>query len=335
MLKVKQDDYAYAIGRIRARELKLLDKNRLDRMLEASSAEEAYRVLAEAEYGMGSDSTKSVYDFETLLAEEMQKTYAFLSELAPQSGVVEAFKRRYDFFNVKVLLKAELSNQEVPNILVETGIFSTDEIERIIRERDYDAFPEIMREDVLEVYDVFSRTRDPQSIDLILDKALYQQFYRDLKNIDNTFINELADIIVDTTNIKMFIRVRALNKSVDFIEKILLDGGKIDRSLYLGNSDKSVSDFINLLKTTEYGAEMLKSLKTRDNESIQALEKAFDDYLMTYMQRAKLVTIGVEPFIAFLFAKEAEIKNVRIILTGKINRLPEDLIRERLRLIYV
>ena len=81
MLKVNQDSYAYASGLLRARELKLLDKNRIDRMLEATKAEDAYRVLAEAEYGMDIDSIKSVFDFESLLAEEMKKTYDLLLEL--------------------------------------------------------------------------------------------------------------------------------------------------------------------------------------------------------------------------------------------------------------
>jgi len=335
MIKVNQDNYAYATGRIRARELKLLDKSKFDRMLEAPNAKEAYKVLAEAEYGMGTDSTKSVFAFETLLADEMKKTYTLLSEIAPDIEVVEAFKKRYDFFNVKVLLKAELSNQEVPPILIDTGVYDTSEIVRIIRERDYEELSPIMHEAVLEVYDVFSRTRDPQAIDLILDKALYQEFYKDLKSINNSFVNELADIIVDTTNIKMFIRARTLKKPLSFINKILLDGGKVDKNLYFNNSDKSVNDFINELEKTEFGAEMLKGLRFKENASIQTLEKAFDDYLMTYMHRAKLVTIGIEPFIAFLFAKEAEIKNVRIILTGKINQLSSHLIRERLRLVYV
>ena len=59
MVKINQDNYAYATGRIRARELKLLDKSKFDRMLEAPNAKEAYKVLAEAEYGMGTDSTKA------------------------------------------------------------------------------------------------------------------------------------------------------------------------------------------------------------------------------------------------------------------------------------
>jgi len=335
MIKVKQDDYAYAAGRIRAREAKLLDKSRFDRMLEAPDAEEAYKILAEAEYGMGTDSSKNVYAFDMLLADEMKKTYALLSEIAPDKEVVEAFRKRYDFFNVKVLLKAELSNQEIPPILVETGTHSVSEIVRIIRERNYDELDPVMKEAVLEVYDVFSRTRDPQAIDLIMDRALYRRFYEDLKSIGNAFAGELADIIVDTTNIKMFARARSLNRSLSFIGSILLDGGKIDKAVYFNNYDKPVNDFINDLSKTEYGSEMLKSLKTGGNENIQALEKALDDYLMKFIHRARLVTMGIEPFIAYLFAKETEIKNVRIILTGKINQLSNDLIRERLRSIYV
>ena len=49
---------------------------------------------------------------------------------------------------------------------------------------------------------------------------------------------------------------------------------------------------------------------------------------------AKYIALGPEPVIAYLMAKETEIKNLRIIFTGKINRLPENTIRERLREAY-
>lgn len=335
MLNVNQYDYSYATAYLRARELKLLDKNRIDRMLEATKVEEAYRILAEAEYGMNNESIKSVFDFEALLSEEMKKTYALLLEIGPHAEVVEAFQKRYDYFNVKVLLKAELSNQDVPPILLDTGLIDMDELVRIVRERNYVQLEQIMQDAIAKVYDVFSKTGDSQIIDLILDKALYQQFYVDLKDIKNKFINKLADIIMDITNIKMFIRLKALNKPLEFIKKVLLEGGLIDKELYFNNVGTPTEDFLNAIESTEYSESIQKSLNNKENENIQTLERVLDDYLMTYMQQAKHITLGIEPFIAFLFAKEAEIKNVRIILTGKINGLSNDLIRERLRLVYV
>ena len=37
----------------------------------------------------------------------------------------------------------------------------------------------------------------------------------------------------------------------------------------------------------------------------------------------------------YLWAKEIEVKNIRLILVGKINRLPAGAIRERIRDVYV
>ncbi len=44
-------------------------------------------------------------------------------------------------------------------------------------------------------------------------------------------------------------------------------------------------------------------------------------------------TIG--PVIAYVIARQNEIKTVRIILSGKQNELPDDSIRERVREMYV
>jgi V/A-type H+-transporting ATPase subunit C len=44
---------------------------------------------------------------------------------------------------------------------------------------------------------------------------------------------------------------------------------------------------------------------------------------------------NISPLAAYILARENEIKSVRILLSGKINDLPEDSIRERLREMYV
>lgn len=334
MIKVNQDEYAYSVARIRAKEAKLLDSGRFERMLEAGTPEEAYKMLAEADYGI--DSAGSFLSLETLLTEEMKKTYAFLADIAPQIEIVRAFQRRHDYFIVKVLLKAELAGQEPPDILAETGIIDRDVLKSMIRERDYKEMSPIMQKAIGEVYDLFSRTQDPQIVDLVLDKAAYEQFVSDIKMINSPFLHELAEIMVDTTNIKMFIRTRSIDKGWSFLQKLLLDGGEIPEKVYFENGDKAVDSFVGDIKQTRYGEIVHKGWELcRAKGNMSGLEKLLDDYLMEFIRRAKLITMGVEPFIAWLFAKEAEIRNVRIIMTGKINGLPNDIIRERLRLVYV
>ena len=54
-----------------------------------------------------------------------------------------------------------------------------------------------------------------------------------------------------------------------------------------------------------------------------------------YIQGAKFVTAGIEPVAAFYIAKENEIKNLRMVLTGKLAGIAEETIKERLRETYV
>ena len=56
---------------------------------------------------------------------------------------------------------------------------------------------------------------------------------------------------------------------------------------------------------------------------------------MSIMKAAKIIPFGVEPFLAYIYAKETEIKIIRIIMVGKLNNIAAEVIRERLRDIYV
>ena len=56
---------------------------------------------------------------------------------------------------------------------------------------------------------------------------------------------------------------------------------------------------------------------------------------MEYIKKAKLLCFGFEPILAFLIGKEYELQAVRIILSGKINGVPVEIIKERLRDMYV
>ena len=57
--------------------------------------------------------------------------------------------------------------------------------------------------------------------------------------------------------------------------------------------------------------------------------------LMKFIKEAKLITKGLEPVLAYMYAKESEIKQVRTIRVGILNNISKEVIRERLRDGYV
>ena len=78
----------------------------------------------------------------------------------------------------------------------------------------------------------------------------------------------------------------------------------------------------------EEAAEALK-------ESASAFERWCDNRVIRAVRPQKYNSFSAGPLIAYVIARENEIKTVRIILTGRQNELPDDAIRERIREMYV
>ncbi|MGB4132343.1 MAG: V-type ATPase subunit, partial [Tepidanaerobacteraceae bacterium] len=64
-------------------------------------------------------------------------------------------------------------------------------------------------------------------------------------------------------------------------------------------------------------------------------EKLIDNFLISLARRGLYKPFGSETVIGYLAARENEIKLLRIIMVGKINGISSDMIRERLRDVYV
>jgi len=73
----------------------------------------------------------------------------------------------------------------------------------------------------------------------------------------------------------------------------------------------------------------------QEKGAITRLEKLSDDFITEYLRQSKRMPFGLDPLVGYLYAKEIEVKNIRLILVGKINGLPVEDIRERLRNVYI
>lgn len=337
MSRVKSSQYIYAVSRIRAIEKRLLDRGKLDRMVDARTPEEALKVLLEADYGNASPDAAGAADYESILTDEYKKVYKLLREMAPDAEVFDLFLQIHDFHNAKVILKAEFLQQELSDkLMMNTGSMDAAKLKAMIRDRSMAQLPDVLRKAVEEGIDVFNRTGDPQAIDLILDQACYRHMKEMASGWGNDFLNEYVTITIDLINIKMFLRLKRLQKSWDFLQKALLQGGNITPRVYIEKMDTPLEEFVAALRFTPYGSMVdagVESLKV--SGSLTKLEQLADNYLMNFIRKSKYMTFGLEPMVGYLVAKETEIKNARIIMVGKLNNIPNETIRERLREVYV
>ena len=80
---------------------------------------------------------------------------------------------------------------------------------------------------------------------------------------------------------------------------------------------------------------VIKQLQNLTSEGKVAFEKWCDDSVIELCKGAKYEFFGFAPIAAYYFAKTTEIKTVRIVLSAKLAGVPNEIIRERVRDLYV
>ena len=236
-----------------------------------------------------------------------------------------------------MILKAEFSKQPVlESQTADSGVFTAEQMETIIRDRQFELLPPLMAEAVNKCIDAFTKTADPQVIDLILDQAHYGHSLMLAKKSKSPFLQKLLAITIDLINLRVFLRMKLLKKQWEYTKNVLIPGGEIESSFYQTMLPVGFDDFIELDQVIPYGALLEDGIKMyKATGSLAGFEKMCDNYIMTYIKQYEFAAFGIEPLVAYLLAKETEIRNVRIIMVGKINNIAKDVIRERLRDVYV
>ena len=89
---MRENDFAFAVGRVRVLETRLLDSGKFERMLEARDAEEVLRVLGETEYAQAFAAIKNQNDYEAVLDYERHRVYDLVrAMLSPERKIADLY----------------------------------------------------------------------------------------------------------------------------------------------------------------------------------------------------------------------------------------------------
>ena len=327
-------DYTFACAQVRCAEKYLLNREQLGMMAEARTMEDACKVLQDARYGAEGQVIQPLA-YEQALAQETEKLCQFLASIVPDARVLRLFSYPADYHNIKALLKAEFLDTDASRVLLPGGTVDPAAMAALVRERNFIPLTSRMRKALEEAVDAHARTRDPQLVDLICDKACYEDVREAAQETGCSFAEGYVQLLLDTVNLKSFVRCRQMGQPWSFFGNVFLPGGKIDEKVFVAGYEEPLQQFAarmvpyDLLEAAEEGGAQLK-----ENGSFTVLERLCDNALIRYAQKAKYVSFGLEPLIAYRIAKQMEIKNVRIILAGKAAGLDSARIRERVRETY-
>lgn len=329
-----RSNYVFACARVRGNEKNLMTKEQMEKMVDARTTADALKILTELDYGQGQEQV-TPEEFEQLLAEELKKTYEFILSIAPVKRDFFLFQYVNDYHNLKTLMKAEILNIDASDTLSPVGSIDPAKMTTLVRERNFLPMTVEMKNAFNEAMDLFSRSNDPQVIDLILDRACYADLTEIAAASGHKFLIDYVKLLIDTINLKTFVRLRQMGKAWDFFARVFIRDGNISDKLFVGGYDEPYNQFADKLIPFGMQDVMLEGgAMLKDTGKFTAFEKLCDNTLIEYVKDAKYVPAGIEPLVAFLVAKENEIRNARIIMAGKLAGLSPELIRERLRETY-
>ena len=335
MTKRKEDQYAFPCAVIKSNEKTLLAGSDLERVLDSDKISQAMAVLGEFGYGDGKELANP-RDFEKVLREELDRVYKLVFSIVPDKGEIELFLLPSDYHNAKVLLKSEFLGVDPTPLLVDTGLIPAEKLVQLVRERNYVFLSSEMKEALTEAAEIFSKGRDPQEIDIILDKACYKDMYRRAELTENDFIIGYVRLLIDIMNVNTFIRLREIGRPVEFFKKVFLVGGDIEERVFAASYEEGYQQLADKLAPFGFRDVFAQGALLVQNEGkYTLLEKLCDDMRMKYIRDARYVSFGIEPVCGFLIAKESEIKNLRMILTGMLAGTAKEVTKERLREAYV
>ena len=329
-------DYYYDSARVRTLEKSLVGRERIEQLLQAKDTDEL--IVRLGEYGIHpiTDASGRLLREETLL-QILRDAYAVLREAIEDDAVLRLWLYPYDCNNVKAAIKCNSRKIDPRSMMFDFGTVDVETVVRMAQTNDFSALPPAMCAAANAAVDAFAKSRDPQLIDLYLDRACYADMLSAADSSGDPFAKALVREKIDLTNLLTLVRVLRMRSGEAggmLLRDALIGGGTLSAhamtQLYSLGED-AVWEQIRRSERYEGLARMLDATE----RSLTDVERCVDNFLMAHIRDAKWVASGAEVLIGFLLAHEYEVRNLRILFAGKEAGLPIEIIRERIRESYV
>ncbi len=330
-----ESKYAYATGRVRVLETRLLDRGRIDRMIDASDLESSLKVLAEAGYARAELSEKVHPSIDDIIAGEEGRLATLVRETTPEPRLIDFITARWDHHNLKTMLKAKLHRVPPEKAVARHGMVDLAVIERAIEGEARD-LPHHLAEALRAAKAAHDVRAVPETIDIVVDREMYTYLLARAREISIPYLEGLVRTEIDMLNLSAFFRSRRMGRDKGLVAEALVPGGRISPTKLVALYEQPPEAVAGGLAGT--GCEVVArqaASALAEGKPLAELERLSEAAMWERIRKARYVPLGPEPLIGYMFAKLHELKLVRLILVGKTSGMARESMRERLRDVHV
>ena len=323
---MKDTDFLFLASTLRARETGMLKEDKINRMLDASGFDDAAKLLLEC--GYPDMAGMNMTQIESILHKRRSDIYYEISGYDYARDLLDLFRIKYDYHNVKVLVKSMGANIDASHLLSDSGRINTEKLNEAFISGQRADLPRPVAAAMSSAVGILSRTGNPQLSDIKIDKAYFDELSSISIRLKDNFIIGYVRLLIDSSNLRTTVRSKRTGRDKDFLAGALIRGGSVSvEQIALLYDENALAIFTGdaMITAVRLGADAI-------NGGTQTqFELACDNVVLHYVTNTAFVSFGPAPVVAYLAKLDWEITVVRMILTGKLTGISPDVIRERLR----
>jgi len=269
-------------------------------------------------------------NYEDMLDGLMKGTFELMEEIAPRELLRMIFALYYDIHNMKLVVKERFFGKRLDHFAFDCGGYSLPTIRSAaVRESDDILGSKELTNGFFEAL----RSPDVYDTDFILDKTYFRTLASLAGKLGSPGISSFITERVDLFNISVFFQALAAGKPEGYFAKAFSECGSYtlaEWEKYLNHGELNPEKEFALW----YKYRPIWESAENNTQLFSEFDVLCDNYLINKTKACKLTAFGIEPIYAYFYNKFMEIKNIRILLTGKKNNYGTDEIKKRMRIPY-
>ncbi|MFA5843706.1 MAG: V-type ATPase subunit [Coriobacteriia bacterium] len=348
--------YGYGNARVRGMRSRMITSDTFEQVMKCWDLGDAVELLAPTDYGPDIDEALleggvKPSSIDEAFKENMVRTYRKVLDFvsAEARTILGTLLGKWDLLNIKTVLRGVhmgLAPEEIEESLIAAGAMSAIELRELAHRRD-------VRDvvDTLVIWDVdyahalnesiveYVRTSDLAVLELALDRFYSKWATKRLAGKGHNYATarRILAVQIDAVDLVTVFRVQKADMRSEEAKRFFLPGGlHVTERLFADLVQMSdIDEVLARLARTPYERVLVEAVKTyAEHGTISTLERALEDHLM---RKALAVgtgdALGVGVLISYLWAKQNEVTNLRIVIRGIASGMTEKRMKEELILV--
>ena len=341
--KISIGKHPYTCARVSVMKGNLLKKEDYQRLLKVSLSE-IISFLESSEYKREIDelavSHSGVELMETALDSNLVRTWNKLKKISSKEAnlLIESYLGLTDLWNLKTILRGiytGMSIQDFASMIMPAGKLSSDKLSSLMKSSSVEEMVQkippatgIKPQKFSNALETFKNERRVTEIENVLDREYYKELTEFAERIPSKgkLFKQILESEIENRNLMTVLRLKKIGMANAKISTFIIGSPKAGIKKLISSGPEETAQALAEMKMSEEAVAQFSGKGTLLEIEIELGKKL--------LKRTRLLThqhpLTTDVILGYMFSKEIEVKNLKMLLKARQLKLPEEFIEKQI-----